>query len=283
MSNEPILKIRDLQYTYSSGDHQALKGINLDVMPGERICIVGNNGAGKSTFFLNVNGVLHPDAGEIYFKGEKITDKKESLNELRRGVGIVFQDADNQIIASTVMGEVSFGPINLDLPDDEVERRVDEALAEMNLSEFKHRAPHYCSGGEKKRITIADIIAMHSEVIIFDEPTAALDPLNAKMLEEALERLAAQNKTLLISTHDMDFAYRWAQKLVVFSDGQIIATGTPVEVLKNSDVCEQANLRKPMLMRVYEDMVKHGIAPDDNAYPQDVEAFDAWLDKIKAS
>ena len=159
MSNEPILKIRDLQYTYSSGDHQALKGINLDVMPGERICIVGNNGAGKSTFFLNVNGVLHPDAGEIYFKGEKITDKKESLNELRRGVGIVFQDADNQIIA----------------------------------------------------------------------------------------------------------------------------TGTPVEVLKNRAVCEQANLRKPMLMRVYEDMVKHGIAPDDNAYPQDVEAFDAWLDKIKAS
>ena len=283
MSNTPILSIKDLKYTYSGGDHQALKGISLDVMAGERICIVGNNGAGKSTFFLNVNGVLHPDSGEIYFKGEKITDKKESLNELRRGVGIVFQDADNQIIASTVMGEVSFGPINLGLSDDEVEKRVDEALAEMNLSEFKHRAPPYCSGGEKKRITIADIIAMHSEVIIFDEPTAALDPLNAKMLEEALSKLAKQNKTLLISTHDMDFAYRWAQKLVVFSDGQVIATGTPVEVLSNQQVCEQANLRKPMLMRVYEDMVKRGIAPDDDAYPQDVDAFDAWLETIKVS
>jgi cobalt/nickel transport system ATP-binding protein len=283
MSNEPILSIKDLKYTYSGGDHEALKGISLDVMPGERICIVGNNGAGKSTFFLNVNGVLHPDSGEIYFKGQKVEDNRASLNELRRGVGIVFQDADNQIIASTVMGEVSFGPINLGLDNDEVEKRVDEALAEMNLSEFKHRAPHYCSGGEKKRITIADIIAMHSEVIIFDEPTAALDPLNAKMLEEALTKLAAQNKTLLISTHDMDFAYRWAQKLVVFSDGQIIATGTPVEVLTNREICEQANLRKPMLMRVYEDMVKHGIAPDDKAYPQDVAAFDQWLESIKAS
>lgn len=279
---EPILSVKDLNYTYS-GDRHALRGITLDVMPGERICIVGNNGAGKSTFFLNVNGVLTPESGEIYFKGQKVTQDRKSLNELRRGVGIVFQDADNQIIASTVMGEVSFGPINLGLPDDEVEKRVDEALDYMNISDFKHRAPHYCSGGEKKRITIADIIAMHSEVIIFDEPTAALDPLNAAMLEEVLGKLGAQNKTMLISTHDMDFAYRWAQRLIVFSAGKVIATGTPVEIFENDAVCEQANLRKPMMYDVYKSMVDKGIAPKDGSYPKDPVEFDTWLDQIKTA
>lgn len=277
--SEPILKVKDLTYTYS-GSHQALKGITLDVMPGERVCVVGNNGAGKSTFFLNINGVLRPDSGEIYFKGQKITDDKKVMNELRRGVGIVFQDADNQIIASTVMGEVSFGPMNLGLPESEVAARVDEALAYMNISDFKKRAPHYCSGGEKKRITIADIIAMHSEVIVFDEPTAALDPLNAAMLEEVLEKLVAQRKTLLISTHDMNFAYRWAERLIVFSAGRVIADGTPIEIMRDKAVCEQANLRRPTMLDVYEDMIAHGMAPADGSYPKDVDEFNAWLEKI---
>lgn len=277
--SEPILRVKDLTYTYS-GNHQALKGITLDILPGERVCVVGNNGAGKSTFFLNINGVLRPDSGEIYFKGQRITDNKKKMNELRRGVGIVFQDADNQIIASTVMGEVSFGPMNLGLPESEVAARVDEALATMNISDFKNRAPHYCSGGEKKRITIADIIAMHSEVIVFDEPTAALDPLNAAMLEEVLEKLVAQRKTLLISTHDMNFAYRWAERLIVFSDGQVIADGTPVAIMRNKAVCKQANLRRPMMLDIYEGMIAHGMAPADGSYPKDVDEFEAWLEKI---
>ncbi len=275
-----ILKTEDLTYSYGDG-HQALKGISVEIKEGQRVCVVGSNGAGKSTFFLNINGVLKHDGGEIYFKGQKIGNKKKELNELRRGVGIVFQDADNQIIASTVLGEVSFGPMNLKLPKEEVLARVDEALAYMNLSDFKERAPHYCSGGEKKRISIADIIAMHSEVMIFDEPTAALDPLNAAMLEDVLSRLSAQGKTLLISTHDMDFAYRWAERLVVFCDGQIIADGSPVDILADNAIREKANLRKPMMLDVYEAMVGHGFTSSAGDNPKDPEAFNEWLGHLQ--
>ena len=198
---EPIIEVRDLYYTYND-DNNALNGVNVKIREGERIAVIGSNGAGKSTFFLNINGVLKSGKGEIIYRGSKIN--KKNLNQLRKNVGIVFQDADNQIIASTVMAEVSFGPMNLKLPREEVIGRVNEALEYMNLSDFKDRPPHYLSGGEKKRVSIADIIAMKSEVIIFDEPTAALDPLNAQMLEEVLSQLGKEGKTLLISTHDVD-------------------------------------------------------------------------------
>ncbi|WP_392885826.1 energy-coupling factor ABC transporter ATP-binding protein [Eubacterium limosum] len=269
---ETIIEIKNLKYAYTS-DKPALRGIDVTIGKGERIAVIGSNGAGKSTFFLNLNGVLTPDSGEIYFKGQKLTRDKKDLNTLRKSIGIVFQDADNQIIASTVMGEVSFGPMNLKLPREEVVRRVDEALEYMNITDFKDRPPHYLSGGEKKRITIADIIAMHSEVIVFDEPTAALDPLNAEMLEEVLEKLAAQEKTMLISTHDVDFAYRWAERALVFCDGQIIADAPPAEIFNDAEILRRANLKKPMMLEVYNAMVAKGMLPDDQAYPKDVAAF----------
>ena len=274
---ETIIEIKNLKYAYT-GDKQALRGIDVTIGKGERIAVIGSNGAGKSTFFLNLNGVLTPDSGEIYFKGQKLTRDKKDLNTLRKSIGIVFQDADNQIIASTVMGEVSFGPMNLKLPREEVIRRVDEALEYMNITDFKDRPPHYLSGGEKKRITIADIIAMHSEVIVFDEPTAALDPLNAEMLEEVLEKLAAQEKTMLISTHDVDFAYRWAERAIVFCDGQIIADAPPVEIFSDEEILRRANLKKPMMLEVYNAMVAKGMLPDDQAYPKDVAAFKHLLE-----
>lgn len=274
---ETIIEIKNLKYAYT-GDKPALRGIDVTIGKGERIAVIGSNGAGKSTFFLNLNGVLTPDSGEIYFKGQKLTRDKKDLNTLRKSIGIVFQDADNQIIASTVMGEVSFGPMNLKLPREEVVRRVDEALEYMNITDFKDRPPHYLSGGEKKRITIADIIAMHSEVIVFDEPTAALDPLNAEMLEEVLEKLAAQEKTMLISTHDVDFAYRWAERALVFCDGQIIADAPPVEIFSDAEILKRANLKKPMMLEVYDAMVAKGMLPDDQVYPKDVAAFKHLLE-----
>lgn len=274
---ETIIEIKNLKYAYT-GDKPALRGIDVTIGKGERIAVIGSNGAGKSTFFLNLNGVLTPDSGEIYFKSQKLTRDKKDLNTLRKSIGIVFQDADNQIIASTVMGEVSFGPMNLKLPREEVVRRVDEALEYMNITDFKDRPPHYLSGGEKKRITIADIIAMHSEVIVFDEPTAALDPLNAEMLEEVLEKLAAQEKTMLISTHDVDFAYRWAERALVFCDGQIIADAPPVEIFSDAEILKRANLKKPMMLEVYDAMVAKGMLPDDQAYPKDVAAFKHLLE-----
>ncbi len=277
---EPILQAKDLHYTYN-GDKHALNGIDLSIYEGQRIAVLGSNGAGKSTFFLNLNGVLRADHGEIVYRGKTIT--KKDLNHLRKNVGIVFQDADNQIIASTVMAEVSFGPMNLKLPKEEVIERVDKALAYMNISDFKERPPHYLSGGEKKRVSIADIIAMESEIIIFDEPTAALDPLNAAMLEEVLGKMSEEGKTMLISTHDVDFAYRWAERAIVFCQGKIIADDTPLNIFKQEDILERANLKHPTMFDIYRSMEENKLVPEGaDIYPKDVEEFESMLSKLKS-
>ena len=259
---EPILKVEDLHYAYN-GEKAALNGIDLNIYEGEKIAVLGSNGAGKSTFFLNINGVLKSHHGEIYYRGEKIT--KKNLNNLRKNVGIVFQDADNQIIASTVMAR------------EEVISRVDKALEYMNISGFKDRPPHYLSGGEKKRVSIADIIAMESEVIIFDEPTAALDPLNAAMLEEVLQKMGDEGRTMLISTHDVDFAYRWAERVIVFCHGKIIADDTPLAVFKQEDILKQANLKHPMMFDVYDILKEKGIVPKGDVYPKNIAEFQAMV------
>ncbi|WP_160688505.1 energy-coupling factor ABC transporter ATP-binding protein [Clostridium sp. C2-6-12] len=269
-----ILKIEDLHYTYGNGK-SALDGVSVDIYEGEKIAVIGSNGSGKSTFFLNIDGVLTPEQGKIIYRDTVIN--KKILKELRKNIGIVFQDADNQIIASTVKSEVAFGPMNLKLSKEEVLERVDEALEYMNISHLKDRPPHYLSGGEKKRVSIADIIAMKSEIIIFDEPTAALDPVNAIMLEEVLGKLGEEGKTMIISTHDVDFVYRWAERVIVFCDGKIIAEGDPIEIFKNKKILEQANLKQPTMLEVYESLVEKKLLEDIKSYPKSIREFKELL------
>jgi len=274
-----ILKVDDLHYVYGNGK-LALDGVSVEIFEGEKIAVIGANGSGKSTFFLNLNGVYTPAHGEIIYR-EMLVNKK-NLNELRKNVGIVFQEADNQIIASTVRAEVGFGPMNLRLPKEEVIKRVKEALAYMNLSGFEDRPPHYLSGGEKKRVSIADIVAMKPEVMIFDEPTASLDPQNAMLLEEVLLKLGGEDKTVLISTHDVDFTYRWAERVLVFCNGKIIADGTPLEVFRNLDILKLTNLKQPTMMEVYNVLVEKKILPDTQAYPKKVQELKAVLENRAA-
>lgn len=260
-----LIEVENLSYVYHNGK-EALKGISLCLNEGEKIAVIGNNGAGKSTFFLNLNGVLTPSEGAIRYRGEELN--KKTLKKLRKKIGIVFQNADEQIIASTVRAEISFGPMNLKLPKEEVERRVAEAMEYMNLSEYGSRPPHYLSGGEKKRVSIADILAMEPELIIFDEPTAALDPLNADMLEEVLTGLSDEGKTLLVSTHDMDFAYRFADRVLVFCDGGLIADDVPEAVFTDDVLLRRASLKKPMLVELWQ-AVAHG----GGAVPRNIEMW----------
>jgi len=273
---KPILKLEDLYYVYGNGK-SALDGVSVDIYEGEKIAVIGANGSGKSTFFLNINGVFTPGQGKIIYRGTVVN--KKNLKGLRKNIGIVFQDADNQIIASTVRAEVAFGPMNLKLPKEEVLKRVEEALEYMNISDFKDRPPHYLSGGEKKRVTIAGIIAMKPPIIIFDEPTASLDPINALMLEEVLDKLALEGKTMLISTHDVDFAYRWAKRVLVFSQGKIIADGAPLEIFQNKEILKQANLKQPTVMEIYELLVEKHLLEDTKAYPKSTREFKEMLEK----
>jgi len=168
--------------------------------------------------------------------------------------------------------------MNLKLPKEEVLKRVKEALAYMNLSGFEDRPPHYLSGGEKKRVSIADIVAMKPEVMIFDEPTASLDPLNAMMLEDVLLKLGGENKTLLIATHDVDFTYRWAERVLVFYSGKIIADGTPLEIFRNLEVLKQANLKQPVMLEVYDMLVEKKILADTKEYPKKTQELKALLE-----
>lgn len=265
MDKVPVLEAEGLAYYYEK-EKKVLKDVNASFYAGEKIAVLGANGAGKSTFFLCLNGVLKPKFGRILING-KPGDKKGM--ELRRHTGIVFQDADSQIIASSVEEEVSFGPMNLKLPKAEIERRTKSALAYMNLEELADRPPHYLSGGEKKRVTIADILAMEPEVLLFDEPSASLDPLNRDALEQVMEKLHREGKTLIISTHDVDFAYRFADRVIVFADGCITADGAPQEVFGNKEVLDRAHIKVPVLYELYKKLVekKTIVNSEEKPYP----------------
>lgn len=271
-----ILKTHDIHYSYDNGK-DALDGVSLEIFEGEKIAVLGANGSGKSTFFLNINGVYSPAHGEIIYRDTVST--KKNINELRKKIGIVFQDADNQIIAATVQAEVSFGPMNLHLPKEEVRQRVSESLKYMNLIGYENRPPHYLSGGEKKRVSISDILAMKPEIMIFDEPTASLDPVNSQMLEEVLSKLEKENMTLLISTHDVDFTYRWAERVIVFCKGKIIADGTPIEIFNDTDILARANLKKPMMLEIYDLLAKKNILSSEHMYPKTVDELKLILDQ----
>ena len=268
--NEVILKAENLHYSYTK-EHEVLKGVSINIHRGERLAVLGANGSGKSTFFLNINGVLRPESGAVYYRDKLIN--KSSIKELRKNVGIVFQDADNQIIASTVRAEVSFGPMNLGLSKEEVTRRVLDSLNYMNISHLIDRPPHYLSGGEKKRVSIADIIAMDSEIIIFDEPTASLDPQNISIFEEVLDKMSAEQRTLVISTHDLEFAFRWADRIVVFGSGSIIADSDPISVLSDNEVLKKANLKKPILLEVFETLVENSVFRESTKPARNMDDF----------
>ncbi len=274
--NDVLLALDKLDYSYDDGSF-SLKGLSLEIRKGQRIAVLGNNGAGKSTFFLLCNGILKPDKGTLAYGGKTIDPrKKQDLMGLRQLVGIIFQDADHQIIGSTVESEVSFGPMNLKLPLEEVAQRVDQALQAMGLTEYRHRPPHYLSGGEKKRVTIADILAMKPEILLFDEPTAFLDPDGVRTLEGLLAELHQQERALLVSTHDIDFAWRWAQRILVFHDGQLLADNTPEQIFADGPLLERAGLRRPYLYDFTLSLQAHFGWPPD-VWPRTTAEIEAYF------
>ena len=272
--SEPILQLENVSYAYPDGP-LAVDKLSVSIHKGERVAVLGRNGAGKSTFFLLCNGILEPDQGKLYCGGKAVSRKKKDLLELHRRVGIVFQEAENQILAVTVEGEVSFGPMNLGLPVDAVQRRTEAALEAMGLEEYAERSPQYLSGGEKKRVTIADILAMSPDVILLDEPTASLDPENAARLEEILDELTRAGIALVVSTHDVDFAARFADRGLVFAGGRLVADGPMKSIFSRKELLREAGLRKPWLWQAAE-----ALRPGEESYPMTMEQFERWRKAI---
>lgn len=264
---EVILEAVDIDYFYPDGTN-ALRNINLHVEKGEKLTILGSNGAGKSTLFMQFNGLYRPSSGCIKYHGQAISYKNKALIELRKKVGIVFQDPDSQLFSSSVYQDISFGPLNLGLSEQEVEDRVKKALMDTETTDLEDKPTHLLSYGQKKRVSIAGVLAMEPEVIIFDEPTAGLDPRHAREFMHLIKNLSDEGKTIIISTHDVDLAYSWSDRLAIMSSGEIIAHGEPGELFLRPELIKRADLALPWLLDMYCGLVEKGWLPPSTHLPK---------------
>lgn len=264
-----MLEVKNIKYSYTK-DYQALKGVSLKVEKGEMVALLGKNGAGKSTLFLHLNGIYEPDEGQVFIDGEELKYDKKSLLKFRQKVGIVFQNPDDQIFAPTVEEDVAFGPLNLKLPMEEVQKRVTESLARVGMSGFEKKAPHHLSGGQKKRVAIAGILAMKPEIMVLDEPTAGLDPQGVRSLSKLLKELNEEGITIIISTHEVDLVPNYAKRVFVMVDGLLIAEGTPKEIFAQPEILDKANLEVPIVTELFHDLEKEGFDMN-NDYPLTIE------------
>jgi energy-coupling factor transport system ATP-binding protein len=254
--SEYIIKTEGLGFTYSDGDSDvlvreeipALSDINLSVRRGEYLAVLGHNGSGKSTLAKLLNLILVPTVGKIYIDGVDVTAEdfdEDGVFDVRRKVGMVFQNPDNQLVATVVEEDVAFGPENLGLPREEIRRRVNSSLALVGMQDYMHHAPHKLSGGQKQRVAIAGIIAMRPEVIIFDESTAMLDPVGRSEVISIMERLNREEGITVINiTHYMEEAAR-ADRVVVINDGRLTLDGTPREVFSEVELLHEIGLEAP--------------------------------------
>jgi cobalt/nickel transport system ATP-binding protein len=252
-----ILETNDLNYIYEGGKH-ALRNVSVKIPTGCKVAFVGPNGAGKSTLFMHFNGILRQTDGDVIYNSKKIEHSKKGLIGLRKDVTFVMQNPDDQIFNVIVEDDVAFGPFNLDLPIDEVRKRVDEALKMVGMEDERKRPIHHLSFGQRKRVAVASALAMHPKVLIMDEPTAGLDPEMVHRLYEIADEVNMNGSTVIISTHDVETAYSWADLVIVLVNGEVLAQGTPYEVFSMKDVLERAGLSVPMVHGLNEFMSTNG-------------------------
>ncbi len=253
-----IIKFENVHFTYPGDQMESLCGIDLKIEAGSFVAVLGHNGSGKSTLAKHMNGILVPNEGRVLVKDIDSSDESR-LIELRRNVGMVFQNPDNQIVANVVEDDVAFAPENLGVEPKEIRRRVDEALKLVDMYDKRRHAPHLLSGGQKQRVAIAGVIAMEPEIIVLDEPTAMLDPLGREEVISTVTRLCREKgMTVVLITHHMDECVG-ADRLIVMSAGKIIADGKPAEVFADIELMEREGLTVPETTRLLYDLNKRGM------------------------
>ncbi|MFI3213925.1 MAG: ABC transporter ATP-binding protein, partial [Eubacteriales bacterium] len=266
-----ILKAENVYFSYDDEKEHALNGLSLEIERGKKVAIMGANGSGKSTFFFCCNGLHKPSSGTVYFHGKPLDYSRKGLLDLRSKVGIVFQDPDNQLFSASVYQEISFGILNKGVLEQEAKEAVEDIIAQMEITPFRHKPTHALSGGQKKQVSIADILVMKPEVIILDEPTAALDPKHTAMVNETMNQLTKEGMTVLMSLHDVDYAMEWADQVLLFHEGILLKAGTPEEVFSDWEALEKTNLHQPSVMRVFLQLQGKNLLPQDSMMPKTVE------------
>ena len=255
---EKIIEINNLNFIYPDGT-PALKNINLNIDKGEKVAFIGSNGAGKSTLFLNLNGILRSNSGEITVDGIKLKNDKQILKQIRQKVGLVFQNPDDQLFATTVVEDVAFGPLNLGLSKEEVENRVDVALEKVGMDGFEDKPPHHLSGGQKRRVAIAGILAMDPNIMVLDEPTSGLDPYGVLQILKILQEFNQDGMTILLTSHDVDIIPLFADRIYVMHHGEVAGEGTPERIFASPNLVRKAHLRQPQVADLLYSLKSRGI------------------------
>ncbi|MBQ6899889.1 MAG: energy-coupling factor transporter ATPase [Firmicutes bacterium] len=256
-----IIKIENLTFEYLRDEDQmnlkAIEDVSLEIERGSFTAIIGKNGSGKSTLAKNLNGLLLPTEGVVYVGGFDTRDDKH-IWDVRQTAGMVFQNPDNQLVSAIVEDDVAFGPENLGIDPAEIRRRVDKALEDVNMGKYKKKAPHLLSGGQKQRVAIAGVVAMKPQCIIFDEPTAMLDPRGRDEIMAIIDELHEEGITVILITHFMEEAVR-ADRVIIMHEGKILMDGTPAEVYAQEELLRSANLTIPLMVEVAAKLRQQGI------------------------
>ena len=250
---DPIIRFENVHFTYPEEEKESLCGVDLSIDQGSFVAVLGHNGSGKSTLAKHMNAILLPSSGKVLVRGMDTADE-EKLLDIRRSVGMVFQNPDNQIVANVVEDDVAFAPENLGVPSAEIRQRVDAALRQVGMYDFRMHAPHLLSGGQKQRVAIAGVLAMEPEVLVLDEPTAMLDPQGRLEVIQTVTRLCREKgMTVVLITHHMEECIG-ADRLIVMSGGRIVADGSPAEVFSQVELMEREGLDVPETTRVLHEL-----------------------------
>ena len=280
MKMESIIKADNLYFTYDGENTPALNGLSLDIQKGKKIAVMGANGSGKSTFFLCLNGILKPQKGTLFFCGTPYSYDRKSLLELRHRIGIVFQDPDNQLFSASVLQEISFGILNLGVDSETALKETEKIMDALDITELKDRPTHILSGGQKKQVAIADILVMHPDIVILDEPAAALDPKHTALVNGTIDQMTEAGLTVLISTHDPDYAFSWADQIILFHQGRVLKSGSPIEVFSDQAALTLTNLSRPAVLSMYGSLCRKKIINTGIPIPKNLKELEQIIEGI---
>lgn len=280
MNSDIILKAENLYFSYDDDNSHSLNGLSLEIKKGQKVAIMGANGSGKSTFFLCCTGIHKPQKGKLYLDGKEVKYNKKGLLDLRSKVGIVFQDPDNQLFSASVYQEISFGILNLGVSEEQAKKEVEEVIDYLEITPFRSKPTHALSGGQKKQVSIADILVMHPEIIILDEPAAALDPRHTTMVNHIVDQMTENGIAVLMATHDVNYAYEWADEVILFHEGKVLMNGSPEQVLGNRAALRQTNLEPPAVLELFESLCKKGILKSSLPFPKNLKVLEGYIEEV---
>lgn len=274
---DTILNAENLVYSYEDAPEPSLNGLTLSIPEGSRVALMGENGSGKSTFFLCCNGIFKPQKGRLAFRGVPFSYDRRSLLELRRQVGIVFQNPDVQLFSASVYEDISFGLLNLGLSETEAAERVGRVMEELEITPFRDRPVHALSGGQKKQVSLAGILVMEPALLILDEPFTSLDARHKERMKQQIYRLSDSGRTVLTATHDPDFALEWADRVILLKKGRTLAQGEAAAILSSRRLLEEAGLPAPSVLPLFETLKRKGILAEHLPLPRSLAALERCL------